>query len=95
MGAHDRITSDSTVSRHESLEGVCQRSLSELDTPARTRRTSIQLIFVLVQEKPYDRLLYSSMQTSRPHAVIRRPTTTNEVQATSIAVGIGKRTIDR
>ena len=49
MGAHDRIPSDPAISRHESPNGVCRRSLPKHDRPARSMRIGIRQIFILTR----------------------------------------------
>jgi hypothetical protein len=58
MGAHDRISSDPAICRHDEPNGVHRWSHPELDTLARSIRTGIKQIFVLALKKLEDHLLY-------------------------------------
>jgi hypothetical protein len=50
--AHDRISSNPTISTHEVTDGVRQQSLPKLDTPAKPLSASIKQVFILRKKKP-------------------------------------------
>jgi hypothetical protein len=52
LGAHDRISSDLAISKHEAPKGVHRLSLPELDTAARSRSARINKVFVLASDGP-------------------------------------------
>jgi hypothetical protein len=65
MGVHDRISSGPAISKQDMPSGVRRRSLSELDTLARSIRACIKQIFVLTWEKPWDHHLFQQADQLR------------------------------
>jgi hypothetical protein len=51
-GAHERVSSDQTISRNEAPNGVRWWNLLKLNTLARSMRAGIKHIFVFKKEKP-------------------------------------------
>jgi hypothetical protein len=51
IAAHERVSSDLAISRHEAPIGVYRWSLQKLDTPARLMRAGINQTLILAREE--------------------------------------------
>jgi hypothetical protein len=67
MGAHDRNPSDPAIFRHKAPKVVRRRSFPEVDTPGRSRMTSIEQIHLGARGT-----LGPPPQNDDPHAYARR-----------------------